>query len=214
MMRVLFIALMVALAVPVALAIISLLPGKPEPATPPPATPTSTPLRPVVETPVSFPVETTPIPTPAPPATPPTPMLLPAPPAVPGATTVAIGSVTLFPGERAKVPVWVNGVTDLRGLGAVDFQVTYNPAEIKVLGVSGGAPPFSNSPVYNVNKESGVLLFNNYHAAIPGPTGDILVAHLEVEALLTLNAATALHLSIRNLVNTNGDEIAAKTSSP
>ncbi len=127
-----------------------------------------------------------------------------------GNATVQVGSASIPQGQQAQVAVTVKGVNDPDGLGAYDFKITYNPAVINVVSVSGGQVPFSGTPTQKVTNTTGLVAFTTTHGSIPGPTGDVIVAYVTLQAVGALGSSTVLDIKITTLAETaNGDDIPA-----
>ena len=116
---------------------------------------------------------------------------------LPTDATVEVGSVTLATGARAYVPIAIRDITDPDGIGAYHFFITFDPGVVRVAAVFGGDPPFGPGvlpkeegeqvggvPIHNINNEEGWVVIVDFQASqIPGPTEDLAVAYLEVEAV-------------------------------
>lgn len=135
---------------------------------------------------------------------------------VPGRqATVEVGSVTLVTGERAYVPIAIRDITDPDGIGAYDIFITFDPAVVQVAAVFGGDPPFGpgvlpkeegeqvgSVPIHRINNKEGWVAIVDFQASrIPGPTGDLVVAYLEVEAVGGAGTLSPLGLEVRSLPN-------------
>jgi|GEM_PF-2824306 len=130
-----------------------------------------------------------------------------------GNATVQVGSVSIPQGQQAQVAVTVKGVNDPDGLGGYDFKITFNLAVVNVVSVSGGQAPFSGTPTYKAYNAAGQVFFNATQGSIPGPTGDIVVAYVTLQAVGSPGSSTSLDISIFNLLETAaGDNIPAVDS--
>jgi len=180
------------------------------------STPTPVPTKPSG---ISF----KPTPTPSPIAIKPTliperplPLLLPtrtptpAPDLPQGSARVEVGSASLLNGERGFVPITVRDITDPGGLGAYDFLFTFDPSAVLVLSVAGGDPPFGSgspqdnpaAPIHRINNDEGWVTMVAFQASqIPGPTEDIVVAYVEVEAIGVPGTSSTIALEVRSLPN-------------
>lgn len=135
--------------------------------------------------------------------------------------TVQVESATIPQGQTQRVPIWVKNLTDPGGLGGFDLRVLFDPAVVNILIVEVGAPPFAANPyleedpavivpIQKVDNSKGQALFNHIQVAIPGPTGDILVAYLTVKAVGPSGSSTPLDISVTSLIEArNGDDIPA-----
>lgn len=103
----------------------------------------------------------------------------------------------------------VKNVTADSGLGGYDLRITFNPAVITVVEVTGGAAPFTSISASNINNTTGQVTFNGYQVQNPGPKGDVTIAYLSVSARGAIGASTALTLTVNSLVDANGGLIAA-----
>ncbi|MFC1930282.1 PKD domain-containing protein [Chloroflexota bacterium] len=131
-------------------------------------------------------------------------------------TMVQIASVTVDPGLafNKDVQVRVRNVPGTDGLGAYDIKVLFDKDNIKINGVSGGAAPFDSAPTSNADttaNTTGELLLNSFHASYPGPTGDVLIATINISAI---NAGVyTITPEISTLSSTLGDDVVAVVSS-
>lgn len=124
-------------------------------------------------------------------------------------TTVEVTSAELAPGGSTEVQIMVKDITDPTGLGGYLFIITFNPAVVNVDQVLGGEPPFDIAPIANIDNTAGIVRFCSYMGLIPGPTGNITVAHLALTAVGEAGDSTTLDLTIDELKNTNGNPIPA-----
>ena len=125
-------------------------------------------------------------------------------------TTVVVASGSAEPGQTALLDVTVQYIADPDGLGAYDLRVDFTPGVLDILSIQGGDPPFNNSPIQGIFNAQGFAVFNFLQVSqAPGPTGDIVVARIEVQATGNVEDSTPLDLSISSLVDVNGDPIAA-----
>ncbi len=127
-----------------------------------------------------------------------------------------VGSVTLATGARAYVPIAIRDITDPDGIGGYDFFITFDPAIVRVAAVFGGDPPFGPGvlpkeegeqvgrvPIHNINNQEGWVAIVDFQASqIPGPTEDLVVAYLEVEAVGGSGSLSPLGLEVGSLPNT------------
>jgi len=118
--------------------------------------------------------------------------------------TVGVEEVELEEGGTGTADVWVRGITDAFGLGAYEIRLEYDPGAVEVTGVLPGDEPF-DAPVYNV-EGSGVNI-TGYHGAVPGPTGDVRIAALELKALAAGNVT--FDVAFESLISSYGDEMSA-----
>ncbi len=122
--------------------------------------------------------------------------------------SVRLASDNLLPGQTLRLPITVSGLTDSDGLGAYDFKVTFNPQTMKVVAVTGGQSPFHDPPVHRIDDEAGVVYLNAVQTRMPGPTGEMVVAHLVVQSDGAARGPTTLDLSVIGLADArNGDRI-------
>jgi len=127
------------------------------------------------------------------------------------ATTVEAGSVSLFPGETANVPITVRDIPANGGLGAYDLKVVFNPSVVEVLDVLGGYSPFNSISAENINNVAGEARFNHLIAATTGPNGTITIAYLKVRAIGTAGSSSSLGVTVISLVNAEtGEEISPR----
>ena len=124
-------------------------------------------------------------------------------------TTVEAGSKSLFPGETANVPITVREITASAGLGSYDITVSFNPSVVRVLDVTGGDPPFDGKPVSNPDNTKGLVKFAGYIVVKQGPTGNIIIAYLKVQAVGGAGSSSTLGVTVNNLYDANGTEITA-----
>ena len=134
----------------------------------------------------------------------------PAPDLPQGSARVEVGLVNLLNGERGFVPITVRDITDPGGLGAYDFLFTFEPFAVLVLSVAGGDPPFGSgspqdnpaAPIHRINNDEGWVTLVDFQASqIPGPTEDIVVAYVEVEAIGASGTSSAIAVEVRSLPN-------------
>jgi len=177
----------------------------PSPTPAPMATPSPTPAATATPTPTASPTAS-PTPTPSPTASP-TASPSPTPTPVSG-TIVQADQGTLVVGSSGQVAVSVNNITDISGLGAYDLRIDYNPGIIQLTGVTGGAAPFSGSPTANINNTLGRVTFNAFQTSA-GPTGNIIVAYLLVNAVGFAGQVSPLTVTITTLASANGDSLPA-----
>jgi len=121
-------------------------------------------------------------------------------------TTVEVDKIALSVGNGGSVAIRVKNITDPAGLGACLFTITYNPAVIRVNGVLAGDPPFNSVPTFNV-VGGKVILYTDQASRIPGPTGDIVVARLDVTAIAAGSTDLVLAINPGGLINTSGQDI-------
>lgn len=160
------------------------------------------------------PAATAPIPSPTP-APSPAPTPTPQPTGTPGATSVELASASLRVASGADIQVWAKNIRDPYGLGAYDFKVSFDRTKIRINDVSGGAAPFSGvtsnavSPGPSAANNTGTLAFNWFVPSIPGPTGNIHLATINLTALAP--GVHPLTLHIITLSSSLGNSIPATT---
>ena len=123
--------------------------------------------------------------------------------------SVSVGSADLEVGETDAIPVEVKNFPGPHGMGAYVLEVSFTPGVIEVLDVLGGDAPFDTVTAHNIDNDAGWVWFTSLHAAMPGPTGDFIIAHLMVRA--TGAPGTDLTLTIHELVDFEGDPVVAAT---
>jgi hypothetical protein len=84
------------------------------------------------------------------------------------------------------------------GLGAFSIVITYNPNTTTIFNVSS-VPPFT--VVSNINNTAGISYISGFHGQIPGPTGDVRLAILQIEG------SDNLSISVEELIDTSGKDI-------
>jgi hypothetical protein len=128
-------------------------------------------------------------------------------------TSVGAGSISLYPNETGSVPVTVKEISLNGGLGAYDVKVTFDPAVIQVLDVTGGSSPFNSITAKNINNVAGEVRFNHFITATQGPTGTITVAYLSVKAVGGAGSSTSLGVTVYSLVDAEtGNEITPRST--
>jgi len=85
-----------------------------------------------------------------------------------------------------------------RGLGAFSITITYDPNTTAIFNVSS-VPPFT--VVSNINNTAGVTYISGFHGQIPGPTGDVRLAILQIKGSDNVNIA------VEELIDTSGKDI-------
>lgn len=125
-------------------------------------------------------------------------------------TAVEIGSASTVTGGNVRVPITFRNVTGPTGMGAYDIRIKYDPAGLRINGITPGTNPYFASGTHNINNVEGIVYLNAFHGAIPGPTGDIGVAFVEVLALA--GGTWVLEPVIVTLSDTRGKNITASTS--
>ena len=123
-------------------------------------------------------------------------------------STVQVESIGLAVGGSGTVAIQVKNITDPAGLGAYLFTITYNPAVIRVNGVLAGDSPFDGVPTSNVT--DGKVIFSTIQVKqTPGPTGDIVVARLNVTLIAAGSTDLMLAINTDGLLDTSGSDISA-----
>ena len=106
-----------------------------------------------------------------------------------------------------------NVPNDGLGLGGFDFRITFNNAILQVQSVTGGDGLFAGNPVCNIAQANskGVLPCNNSQGSqVPGPSGDIRVAHITFSAV-GAGGSTLLTITDIEVINTNGEDYPGST---
>ena len=116
------------------------------------------------------------------------------------AAKVSVGCCQLGQGGWKLVPIWVYG----SNIGAYDFNITFNPNVVNLTGVVGGDAPF-NSPTYSINSQ-GYIRTNQFTAATEGPSGNIIVAYLNVTAVGNPGECCKLGIDALSLVDASTGE--------
>lgn len=129
-------------------------------------------------------------------------------------TSVEISSITVSSGETGTVEIVVKGVTDPGGLAAYDLEMKFDPSAIQIDNVSGGDAPFASPPTSNVDfNETGRVRLASFQVQGLSPTVDVVVAHLEIRAIGTIQGTSGLSLSVNfvggGLINADGAPIPA-----
>jgi len=126
-------------------------------------------------------------------------------------TTVGVGSADLDSGETLNIPVQVSDFPEGGlGMGAYDLKVDFTPGVIEVLDVLGGEYPFDDPPTKNINNAAGWVTFVAFQAKeLNQPTGDFTIAYLKVKATGAPSTSTDLMLTIKELLDTDADPVAA-----
>ncbi len=178
-------------------------------------TPTPTPAPSPSPTPTPGPTST-PSPTPAPTATPtPTPTPSPSPTGTPTPipqdyARVEAGNAVAGSGGTVNIPVSIMNVLSTAGLGAYDITINYNPAIITLSNVIGASAPFDGAPTKSINNTAGQVVFNAFQGGTrPGPTGDIVVANLVVNAVGTPGQIAPLTVVLKasSVSDTDGNNL-------
>ena len=130
------------------------------------------------------------------------------PPAVAVGTTVEVVVPPLVgPGQTAVLNVIVKNVTDL---GVYDLKVAFNKTVIQVQQVLGGTAPFDGPPTALIDNNAGTVTFLGSQGSIPGPTGGVVVAKLQVLAVGASGSSTLLNMTVNGLFDaTNANAIVA-----
>ena len=128
-----------------------------------------------------------------------------------GSATVGVGSVRLFPEQRDTVPVHMR-LEDPGGLGGYDLLISFEPAVVKVVSITGGEAPFYDTPIHRIDNENGWVTMVGFQGQeIPGPSGEIVIAHIELEGVGNFGRSSPLKLTVRELINaSDGDPIPAE----
>lgn len=123
-----------------------------------------------------------------------------------GSVQVPIGT-----GFNGNVDVYVNNWDDPDGVGSYDLSIAFSIAEVRINSIAGGTAPFGEVTAHNVGtgtgkcNTTGQLNFASYHNQIPGPTGNVWLARIN---LSNLAAGThALTLTVNSLYDTAGTSI-------
>ena len=128
-----------------------------------------------------------------------------------GSATVGVGSVRLFPEQRDTVPVHMR-LEDPGGLGGYDLLISFEPAVVRVVSITGGEAPFYDTPIHRIDNENGWVSMVGFQGQqIPGPSGEIVIAHIELEGVGNFGRSSPLKLTVRGLINaSDGDPIPAE----
>ncbi len=95
------------------------------------------------------------------------------------------------------------------GISAYRAKVSYDPAQINILDVRGGEPPFDGQPIFNIDNEAGEATFAAFQtAAEPQPA--ITVADLAVRLVGSALDQAKVELSFIEIVDGDGNLILAK----
>lgn len=132
---------------------------------------------------------------------------LPAPSQAAEGVTAEIGSASTVTGGAFRVPITIKNFTNKAGLGGYDLQVTFDPSALRVTAIGPGTSPAFGLPIQNINNVEGVARLNGFQAGIPGPTGDIQIASMDVMALSS--GSLQLGMNIVTLADTQGSDIPA-----
>ena len=130
-------------------------------------------------------------------------------------TTVEIDppQVQATTGDIIILDIVIRNITDPDGLGAYNLFFGFDVTVVEFVQVLGGDPPFNEVLAFNFSVIPGSEFFSlgSLQPQIPGPTGDIIVARVEMivtgepgeESLITPEVAPS------NLIDTNADLIEA-----
>lgn len=124
-----------------------------------------------------------------------------------GETTAEIGSAVTVTGGITILPINIKNISGSAGLGAYDLQVRFDPSGLRVTGLAAGTDSYFGVPVHKIDNIEGVVFLNAFHARIPGPTGDVNIASIEVLALAS--GTWTMEPGITTLADTQGNEISA-----
>jgi len=126
-------------------------------------------------------------------------------------TTVGVGSADLDAGETVNIPVQVSDFPGGGlGMGGYDLKVDFTPGVIEVLDVLGGEYPFDDPPTKNIDNAAGWVSFVAFQAKeLNQPTGDFTIAYLKVKATGAPGTSTDLLLTIKELLDTDAEHVAA-----
>lgn len=113
-------------------------------------------------------------------------------------------STTISQGGSAQIPIDIKNIQDVNGLGGYDIKITFNPSIIRVDSVTGGTAPFSGV-TSSIDNNNGNVLLNYQQGSMPGPTGNITVAFLNVTGLAT--GQSPLDVTINSISSARGDNI-------
>jgi hypothetical protein len=113
-----------------------------------------------------------------------------------GATvTLGLTPLTLPVNGAGFVDVMIGEFTSIGGLGAYSLVIDYDAAVVTVSGVEEGDPPFAGglpdvgnedggAPFTSIDNSAGVVRLLAFQAAqLPGPTGNIRVARINLQAV-------------------------------
>ncbi|MBA7659166.1 hypothetical protein ES703_67139 [subsurface metagenome] len=124
--------------------------------------------------------------------------------------SIRVDEVEAEPGSRLLVPIVAEGIPkDSAGLGAYDLKLTFNPEVIRLNDIKNGDSRFDKI-VYNIDNVKGIALFNNTSTEIPGATGNVVLAYLDITVTGKSKQSTTLDISVITLCDTMLKEIQAK----
>jgi len=123
-------------------------------------------------------------------------------------TTVAAGSIILYPGGVGNVPITVGNIQASSGLGAYDLTITFDPSVVVVLDVLGGSPPFDATPTWSF-VTAGKVRLAQFIGAPQGPTAPIVIANLKVQAVGGAGSSSAIGVTVNDLYDVDENQIDA-----
>lgn len=123
------------------------------------------------------------------------------------ASTVEVGSASTVTGGTVKVLIEVKNITGGPGLGGYDLQVRFDPAALRIVNLGPGGSPYFAMPISNINNVEGIVYLNGFQTKIPGPTGNVSLASLEILALA--GGKHKLEVKVITLADTQGNDMTA-----
>ena len=114
-------------------------------------------------------------------------------------TTISIPDVEVASGVNTTVPIMINDVTDPDGVGTVYINLTYDPSVVNVVSVSDANSDFS-MVVPNIG-DGYTTIGASYFGVAPGPTGDVYLVDVTLEAVGGPGDTTPLSITIVELLD-------------
>jgi len=102
-------------------------------------------------------------------------------------------------GANTTVPIMINDVMDPDGVGTANINLTFDPTVVHVKGVSNANSDF-DMVISNIGT-GYTTIGASYYGVPPGPTGDVYLADVTLEAVGAPGATSPLQISIVELLD-------------
>jgi len=122
-------------------------------------------------------------------------------PVIAQSTTISIEDIDVAPGGSKTVPIYVYNVTDPEGVGTIQFNLTYDPSVVQVIGTDTSTSDF-DLVLRSWNNSVGILTVGGSYFGVKDlPIGNVRVIDVTFKAVGSAGDESALDITDTLLLN-------------